>query len=215
MINNKLKIYIRAGVLTLAVFFGSFSMLFSSAIVSIPETIDTNKDKVALEKKLFFDPILSRYNTISCALCHDLQDGGDDGRRFSFGVEGREGSINSPTVYSTVFNFRKFWDGRAKNLIEQVLEPIENHVEMDSSMPAVVKKLKKIAWHQKHFGEIYENGITTDNVTGSIAEFEKALVTPNAPFDRYLKGDKKSISRERKGIFLVYFKGVYIVSQRY
>lgn len=75
-------------------------------------------------------------------------------------------------------------------------------------MPAVVKKLKKITWYQKHFGEIYENGITTDNVTDSITEFEKALIAPSAPFDRYLKGDKKSISREtERGYFLFTSKG--------
>ena len=119
------------------------AILFSAPIKPIPNEMKVDAKKVQLGKKLFFDPILSKDGTISCATCHDLQNGGDDGLKFSFGIGGQEGDINSPTVYNAVFNFRQFWDGRAKDLQEQVFGPIENPVEMGHSMDLTVKVLKK------------------------------------------------------------------------
>ncbi|OQX77266.1 MAG: cytochrome B6, partial [Epsilonproteobacteria bacterium 4484_65] len=75
------------------------TILFSAPIKPIPNEIKVDAKKVQLGKRLFFDPILSRDGTISCATCHDLQNGGDDGLKFSFGIGGQEGNINSPTVY--------------------------------------------------------------------------------------------------------------------
>ena len=174
------------------------TILLSTPIKPIPDQIKVDAKKVQLGKKLFFDPILSKDGTISCASCHDLQNGGDDGLKFSFGIGGQEGVINSPTVYNAVFNFRQFWDGRAKDLKEQVSGPIENPVEMGHSMDLTVKVLKKNDVYIKEFNAIYSDGITHQNVADAIAEFEKALITPDSPFDKYLKGDKKAISQKAK-----------------
>lgn len=184
------------------------STLFSAPIKPIPNEIKVDNKKVQLGKKLFFDPLLSKDGTISCASCHDLQNGGDDGLKFSFGIGGQEGSINSPTVYNAVFNFRQFWDGRAKDLKEQVSGPIENPVEMGHSMDMAVKVLKKSSIYIKEFDNLYLDGITPNNIADAIAEFEKALITPNSPFDRYLKGDKEAISQQaKKGYRLFESKG--------
>ncbi len=174
------------------------AILFSAPINPIPNEINADVKKVQLGKKLFFDPILSKDGTISCATCHDLQNGGDDGLKFSFGIDGQEGNINSPTVYNAVFNFRQFWDGRAKNLKEQVEGPIVNPVEMGHSMAGAVDILKKSRTYLKDFNEIYSDGLTQENLADAIAEFEKVLITPNSPFDKYLKGDKKAISQKAK-----------------
>jgi len=179
-------------------------MLFSAPIKPIPNEMKVDAKKVQLGKKLFFDPILSRDGTISCATCHDLQNGGDDGLKFSFGIDGQRGDINSPTVYNAVFNFRQFWDGRAKDLKEQVFGPIENPVEMGHSMDMTVKVLKKSSAYIKVFKDIYSDGITHENVADAIAEFEKTLITPNSPFDRYLKGDKEAISQKAKEGYLLF-----------
>jgi cytochrome c peroxidase len=65
------------------------SILFSSQAISpIPESVNVNKEKAALGKKLFFDTRLSKDNTINCANCHILESGGDDNLRFSFGIKG-------------------------------------------------------------------------------------------------------------------------------
>ena len=174
------------------------SILFSAPIKPIPIDMKVDDRKVQLGKKLFFDPILSRDGTISCASCHDLQHGGDDGMKFSIGIDGKRGNINSPTIYNAVFNFRQFWDGRAKDLKEQVFGPIENPVEMGHSMDLTVKVLKKNNAYIKMFEAIYSDGITHENVADAIAEFEKVLITPNSSFDKYLKGDKKAISKKAK-----------------
>ncbi len=174
------------------------TILFSSPIKPIPNEIKVDAKKVQLGKKLFFDPILSRDGTISCATCHDLQNGGDDGLKFSFGIKRKEGNINAPTVYNAVFNFRQFWDGRAKDLKEQAIASIENPREMGHSIAAVVEILKKSKTYLKDFNDVYSDGITKDNIVDTIAEFEKALITPDSPFDRYLKGDKEAISQKAK-----------------
>ncbi len=174
------------------------TILFASPIKPIRNGMKVDARKVQLGKKLFFDPILSKDGTISCATCHDLLNGGDDGLKFSFGIGGQKGNINSPTVYNAVFNFRQFWDGRAKDLKEQVTGPIENPVEMGHTMVAAVETLNQSKMYLEDFNNVYSDGITKDNIADAIAEFEKTLITPDSPFDRYLKGDKDAISAKAK-----------------
>ena len=166
-------------------------------IQPIPKDMSVNEKKAELGKALFFDPILSRDKTISCTTCHILHAGGDDNLVFSFGIKGQKGDINSPTVYNAVFNFRQFWDGRAANLQEQAAAPIENPVEMGFTFKELIPRMKKSPY-KSQFKAIYKDGITKANITDAIAEYEKTLITPNAPFDRYLKGDKKAITQQQK-----------------
>jgi len=119
-----------------------------------------------------------------------------------------DANINSPTVYNAVFNFRQFWDGRAKDLKEQAIAPIENPVEMGHTMVDAIKILNQSKTYRENFNDVYPNGITKDNIADAIAEFEKTLITPDSPFDRYLKGDKEAISQKaKKGYFLFESKG--------
>jgi cytochrome c peroxidase len=172
-------------------------LIASESITPIPEEMNVDAKKVSLGKKLFFDTQLSKDNTINCASCHNLQEGGDDNLRVSFGINGQQGTRNAPTVYNAVFNFRQFWDGRAKNLAAQAAGPVENPVEMGFNFPDLIKKLDKTAYKQE-FNTIYKDGITKHTITDAIAEYEKTLITPNAPFDLYLKGDKNAITKEQK-----------------
>jgi len=187
------------------------STVLSAPIKPIPQSMNVDHKKVVLGQKLFFDPQLSADGTISCASCHDLENGGDDGRKFSIGVNGKKGNINAPTVYNAVFNFRQFWDGRAEDLKAQVFGPIENPVEMNMTMAQIVDKLQKDPMYVSEFERIYPDGITQENVADAIAEYEKTLVTPNAPFDRYLKGEKNAIDPEaEEGYELFKSKGCIV-----
>jgi len=177
-------------------FLSSFS-LAKEPIQPIPQHIEVNEKKVRLGKELFFDTQLSRDNTVSCATCHMLHDGGDDNLPRSFGIKGQEGPINAPTVYNAVFNFRQFWDGRAADLQDQAAGPIENPKEMGHTFKDLVPELKKTPY-KLQFEAIYKNGITKENITDAIAEYEKTLITPNAPFDLYLKGNKNALTKEQK-----------------
>ena len=166
-------------------------------ITPIPFDIPVNTQKANLGKELFFDTILSKDNTLSCNSCHLLNQGGVDNLQFSVGIYGKVGNINAPTILNSTFNFVQFWDGRAKNLQEQAMGPITNPIEMGHSFDELIKKLEKTSYKQK-FDSIYKDGITPFNLTNAIAEYEKTLITPNAPFDKYLNGDENAISNETK-----------------
>ena len=158
-------------------------------IKPIPETVDVNPRKVALGRALFHDPILSKDDTVACVSCHELASGGDDGLRVSIGIEDREGPINAPTVFNAAFNFRQFWDGRARDLEAQIDGPVQNPVEMGNLWPEVVAKLYQDSAYPAEFNAIYPDGIKRKNIKNAIAEFMKSLITPHSRFDRWLKGD--------------------------
>ena len=155
-------------------------------------------EKVALGRALFLDVRLSSDNTLSCAGCHDLEAGGHDRRRVSVGVRGRQGSVNTPTVFNAALNFVQFWDGRVASLEEQASGPVSNPVEMASSWPEVIGKLESDEMFKSRFLRVYPDGITAANLVDAIASFERTLLTVNAPFDRYLLGDQKAISERAK-----------------
>jgi cytochrome c peroxidase len=93
-------------------------------IQPIPRKLIIDKDWLILGKALFHSPLLSKGNTISCASCHMIDFGGDDGFPVSTGINNAQGVRNSPTVLNATFNFRQFWDGRASSLAEQAVGPI-------------------------------------------------------------------------------------------
>ena len=166
-----------------------------SIITALPQKVHVDKAKAQLGKKLFNDPLLSANGSISCAFCHDLNNGGDDARKIAIGINGNLGTMNSPTVFNASYNFRQFWDGRAKDLKEQAFSPVQNPVEMGSQWPDVLNKLKRHEQYPKLFAKVYnDKNISVEQVTEAIAEFEKTLITPNSPFDKYLRGEAKALS---------------------
>ena len=101
-----------------------------SVLKPLPLTMDVDMKKVMLGKKLFADPILSKGKKISCMSCHNLKHNGADVVKLTEGANGKRGYFNVPTVYNAVFNFRQFWDGRAKDLREQALKPIREPLKI-------------------------------------------------------------------------------------
>lgn len=166
----------------------------------IPNSLNVNSQKAALGFRLFHDPRISGDNTVSCAHCHQLDAGGVDGLKTSKGVAGAVGPINAPTVFNAIFNIQQFWNGRAANLQEQAGGPPLNPIEMASkSWDEISAKLYQDKNLKKQFDAIYPGqGITSDTITNAIAEFEKTLITPNSPFDRYLRGDEKALTEQQK-----------------
>ncbi|WOO31087.1 cytochrome-c peroxidase [Diaphorobacter limosus] len=157
----------------------------------------TNPAKVELGKKLWFDPRLSRSGFISCNSCHNLSMGGSDNLKTSIGDKWQKGPINSPTVLNSSLNLAQFWDGRAKDLKEQAGGPIANPGEMAFSHDLAVDMLRSIPQYVGEFKRVFgHDKLSIDEVTAAIAAFEETLVTPNAPFDKWLKGDKKAITAQ-------------------
>lgn len=169
-------------------------------IKPIPLNQTVPENKAELGGILFHDKRLSKDNTISCASCHNLTQGGADSSPLSNGVGQRKGDFNSPTIFNSGFNFRQFWDGRSPTLEDQVAGPIHNPKEMDTNWPEIIEKLKFDVELDKKFKSIYSSGISVANIQDAIAAFERDMTTPNARFDKYLRGDSSAItSDELKG----------------
>lgn len=165
----------------------------------IPKTLAVNPDKVALGMRLFHDPRLSDDNSISCAHCHQLGAGGADGRKTSIGVGGQSGPINAPTVFNAIFNIEQFWDGRAADLQAQAGGPPLNPIEMASkSWEQIIGKLNQDPELVSDFTAVYPAGFSGATITDAIAEFEKTLITPDSPFDNYLRGQDDALTARQK-----------------
>ncbi len=169
-------------------------------IVPLPQKPDYNEAKAQIGKQLFFDPRLSRDRNVSCASCHNFSYGGADKRTVSLGVDNRKGNIQSPTVLNARFNFRQFWNGRAVDLLDQAHGPLLNPKEMALSKEEITQRINASQKYRKLFKAVYHtDDITMDMVIDAIAEFEKALVTPNSKFDRYLRGEIALSPEEQEG----------------
>ena len=170
-------------------------------IKPLPIMIELNEAKATLGKRLFHEPRLSKNDTISCATCHDLSAGGDDGMVVSTGIEGRTGLVNAPTVFNSAYNFKQFWDGRAHTLKDQVDGPLQSRIEMESIWPDVVTKLFQDQDYPRMFQQAYPNDpeiISRENIKDAIAEFQRSLITPNGRFDQWLRGNAEAISEHEK-----------------
>lgn len=165
-------------------------------ILPIPLEVKVDSTKAALGERLFHDPRLSADNSISCATCHNLATNGADDKKVSIGIKGQAGPVNSLTVFNSSHNFALFWDGRARDLKEQVDGPINSPIEMGSSWPEIISKLNQDPDFVADFTEVYADGINASNIKDAIAEFEHSLITPNSRFDRYLRGDKQALTEE-------------------
>ncbi|GAB4119583.1 MAG: hypothetical protein Fur0026_09910 [Sideroxydans sp.] len=166
----------------------------------LPRDLPLDAAKVALGKRLFLDARLSADDTVSCASCHNLAAGGVDNRSRSIGVKGGEGGINAPTVFNSGLNFVQFWDGRAPTLEAQIEGPVNHPLEMASNWGQVTGKLMQDGEYRQRFAALYAEGITPDNIKDAIATFERSLLTPDAPFDRYLRGEADALDKAaRKG----------------
>ena len=164
-----------------------------------PADNPTTPEKVALGQMLYHDPRLSSTGTVSCASCHNTMLGGEDNRPNSMGVNGQTGGRSAPTVWNAAFNHVQFWDGRAASLEEQAAGPVTNPIEMGmKSWDDVVARLKTIEGYQKAFEKAFgKDSISKDTATKAIAAYERTLITPNSPYDRYVKGDESALTEQQ------------------
>ncbi len=159
----------------------------------------TQPEKVELGKMLYFEPRLSKSGFISCNSCHNLSIGGVDAIPTSIGDQWQEGPINAPTVLNADYMLAQFWDGRAKDLKEQAGGPIANPKEMGFTHELAIDTIASMPAYRAVFKEVYgDDKVDMDRITDAIAAFEKTLVTPNSPFDLYLKGNKQAITADAK-----------------
>lgn len=156
-----------------------------------------SSDRVALGKKLFFDPRISGDGTMSCASCHNPLLGWSDGLPTGAGFKGKVLGRASPTIINSAYNFLQMWDGRAKNLEEQATGPLEADVEMNADLTEVVAFLKSNEGYSALFTRAYKGeGINKVTLSKAIASFERTVVSRNSRFDQWVRGDLKAMSKQ-------------------
>ena len=175
---------------------GNAAAQINEPIKPIPLEMKLDPRKVELGEKLFFDKRMSKDNSIACIQCHQYQTGGADRTPVSVGIGGKRGPINAPTIFNMAFNFRLSWDGRDESLESQFRGPLHNPVVMGTNWDEFVDKLRADPAYVKSFKEIYNDSPNAKNISDTVAAFERSLITPNAKFDRYLRGDKAAINAD-------------------
>lgn len=166
----------------------------------------TTPEKVILGEHLFFDRNLSLDRSISCGSCHEpFARAGTDGRALALGVGGQIGVRNAPTVWNSAFQSRLFWDGRTESLEEQAKGPLVNPREMAMpSLESVVERVRQQPAYLQEFRLAFgSERFGIDEVAAAIAAYERTLITPDTPYDRFVRGDSSALStRQLRGMAL-------------
>ena len=161
------------------------------------------EEQVKLGHQLWYEPRLSKGNTVSCNSCHNLASAGVDNMPTSQGHKGQFGGRNSPTALNAALLGMQFWDGRAADVEEQAGGPLVNPVEMaNDSQEAAAAKIAKIPEYQELFKTAFpeDGAVSFKNITTALGAFERTLLTPTR-WDEYLKGNVSALSeQERKGV---------------
>ena len=167
-------------------------------------------EKIALGKRLYFDPILSRDRTVSCASCHILQEGGDDNRPAAIGYKGRINPrhLNSPTVLNAALEKFEFWDGRVHTVEEQAGGPIQAPFEMNLTPKEAVERLSSDPGYREAFRRVFgDENITFRKIRQAIGAYERTLLT-RGPFDEFLEGNNSALSpAAKRGLALFIRRG--------
>lgn len=168
-----------------------------AAWATLPEV---DPQAAELGRLLFYDPLLSVNDDMSCATCHHPDLGFSDGRTLALGAHEQDLRRNAPSLWNVAFSGSLFWDGRARSLEEQLLIPLANPDEMGADLDGMVAELQNIPDYAALFDAAFDDGVTIDNIAAAIAAFQRTLVSDNAPFDRFAAGDFNALTpQQRRG----------------
>jgi cytochrome c peroxidase len=154
--------------------------------------------KVELGSKLFQDVRLSRDETLSCASCHWLDRSGDDQRPHSVGFDGRELNFNTPTIFNAALNYRLNWRGNFRTLEEHNEAVLLDPRLMNASWEELLPKIRAVREYRSAFAEMYTSSPKRSSVLDALATFERSLITPDAPFDDYVRGAQQAITADQQ-----------------
>jgi cytochrome c peroxidase len=169
-----------------------------------PDMPAVDADLAALGRLLFYDPILSGSNTLSCASCHHPDLGFSDGRTLALGAHGLDLRRSSPSLWNVVTVDSLFWDGRASSIEEQMLSPLQSADEMGADLTEMLAELNDIPDYARLFDARFNDGITQENVVTAIAAFERSLISRNAPVDRFIGGDYDALTPSQRRGFEIF-----------
>lgn len=169
-----------------------------------PEGAAVTVERVALGKRLFYDPRLSRDASISCATCHLQEAAFADHLPVSIGIEGRVGFRNSPTLVNVGYHPYYFKEGGNPTLEGQAFGPIEEHTEMDYNVPSIVERLRDDLDLQQMAQRAYGRNLDAYSLIFSLGAFQRTIISADAPYDRYrYRGETQALSAaEERGLAL-------------
>jgi cytochrome c peroxidase len=156
---------------------------------------------VQLGKMLFYETMLSKDGTQSCASCHRQPDGFSDTTTFSIGVEGLPGKRQAMSIFNMAWHTNEFfWDGRAHLLRDQSLMPIQDPLEMNETLENVITKLSNEKEYRDQFSRAFGSpDITSEKMSLAMEQFMLSIVSYNSKYDRYLAGDVQLTDSEERG----------------
>lgn len=155
-----------------------------------------------LGRKLFYDPRLSRDNSTSCGSCHQAFAAFAHAEHdLSHGVDGLLGNRNSPPIFNMNWHTSYFWDGGVNHLESQPINPIQNPVEMDETLPNIIAKISTDEKYRRMFKDAWgDETVNSQRIFKSMAQFMGAMVSANAKYDQYTRGDAMLTQEEQDGL---------------
>lgn len=172
----------------------------------IPADNPFTVEGIELGRSLFYDKRLSGDNTQACASCHFQSEAFGDSNQFSTGIDGSIGNRQGMTLINLGYQFNYFWDARSETLEEQIIEPVVNPIEMNTTWAEVMEKIKGDEYYMSLFEKIYATSyIDSTHVANVMAQFLRTVVSSNSKYDQRLKGEYDFTASEERG-WLLYQK---------
>lgn len=179
--------------------------------VPFPEDNPITAEKIAFGRRLFFDKRLSKNNDLSCATCHRPDKAFTDGLTKSVGTNGSIAMRNAPSLFNAAYYGSYMYDGEVKTLELQVLVPIQDHLEMGSSMKEVLQKLSKDPEYKRLAKTVFNRELDAYVITRSISTYERTLISRNSRFDRYKKGEKHALNSDEVAGWKLFSEKLYCI----
>ncbi len=163
-----------------------------------------SQEKVTLGRALFYDPILSRDSTISCASCHSPYNAfAHTDHDLSHGINDAIGTRNAPALFNLAWQKSLMWDGAINHLDMQALAPITHPDEMGETLKNVVSKLQQKSIYPPLFFKAFGDSIVTgEHLLKALSQFQLTLISGNAKYDQVKKGTDNFSAQEKSGYLL-------------
>lgn len=174
-------------------------------LMNVPEDNPYSYEKWEIGKALFYDPILSRDSSISCADCHKQNLAFSDNVAVSPGVDGLLGTRNAPTLANVGFQPYYLSEGGLPTLEMQVLVPIQEHAEFDFNIVLIAERLRNSSYYNDWIVDVFNREPDSYVITRSIATFERSLISTQSPYDQLIQGDEEAVSESAKAGMDLFF----------
>ena len=183
--------------------YDQYNSLYNQGVGGLKTALPARREgfspqQIDLGRQLFFDPLLSGDQTLSCASCHHPKLGFADGQAKSTGIHGRTASRGAPSLWNMAFLTSFFWDARAKSLEEQMTGPLYSPNEMGNNPAQLLSSINANSTYQRLFATAYPGEpaqpISLAQIYTAIAAFETSLISLNSRYDHYAHGYAEALN---------------------